>query len=424
MSEGNHQIQLINNNDNNGNYGIIQTNRLKKWILFLVLVLSGAMMIDFIVIEGVIFCNYQYSFSISLSIYGCIFFGILFMIMNKRINPFRTQGDGHLNIFEFKIAGISGLAWAVNYVFLLMANPYTPGFYQTIFNELNIVLVAVGSYIFLARKYYSFQIVSIFFILIGGLIPLGEGVVGGTRNDIIWYPLYMLGAGAIGVANIIAENAFQNLRDKQTGKHLISTLQFYFATNCWALIFTLAFWFIPSAAYKTNFNEHTTKGLSCILSFGVSQYCDEYNEYVVSCCDSIDDTGSCDTNIPWLGILGIWLSSTLSFIAVIAGAGLAKIDGSMYMTIGYTVGPIIAGITFTIKPILGVFYSSLSKWDIASFIVTFIGVCMFKFTMVDDRFQPPNFKKHNDKYQSRFDLRYMTIEKPDLILNDNDIDKW
>ena len=151
----------------------VESNNVRKWVLFVTLVLSNAAMVDFVVFEGVIYCNYQYSFSAILSFYGCIFFGILFMVFNKRWNPFRTQGEGHLNIFQFKVSGISGLAWAVNYVFLLMANPYTPGFYQTIFNELNIVLVAATSFIFLRRKYYTLQALAVICILIGGLIPLG-----------------------------------------------------------------------------------------------------------------------------------------------------------------------------------------------------------------------------------------------------------
>ena len=248
-------------------------------------------------------------------------------------------------------------------------------------------------------------------------------MAGGNQSDVLWYLLYMLGAVAIGAANVIAENAFQHLRDKQTGKHLISTLQFYFATNVWATFFVFAFWVIPAASYKEHFYDYSLKGMLCIISFGGSKYCDEYNPMVLSCCGN-DSMNSCDTNIPWLGILGIWLSSTFSFIAVIAGAGLAKIDGSMYMTIGYTAGPIVSGITFAIKPLVGVFYNPLNAWDIASFIVTFIGVILFKFTMVNDAFEPPNFVKYGARGQSRFDLRYLTIDDPNFELNPDDIDEW
>ena len=138
-------------------------NNLKKWFLFIMLLLICAPCVNFMVFEGIIYCKYQYSYSIVMPAYACIFYGISFMIMNRRINPFRTQGNGHLNVFQFRIGGVSGLAMGTNSVLITLSNPHTPGFYQTIFAQLNVVFVAITTFIFLRRKYYKVWISIIYF---------------------------------------------------------------------------------------------------------------------------------------------------------------------------------------------------------------------------------------------------------------------
>ena len=240
----------------------------------------------------------------------------------------------------------------------------------------------------------------------------------------MWYLLFMFAILALGVSNIIAENAFQNLKDRKTGKYLLSTLQYYFASSCWSLVFILAYWMIPSMEYGDKFTQYAFNGLQCFFSLGFSEYCAEDHPNVLICCDTLNENGSCDTNKPALGIASVWLQIVLWPFCLVFAAGLAKLDGSMYVTLGLTLAPIIAGITFAIEPIVGVFYHPLKPLDILSFIITFIGVAMFKYSMTNSKFEPNDFRKYSDKYRTRYDLRYLTIDKRDFELNDEDIDQW
>jgi len=278
----------------------------------------------------------------------------------------------------------------------------------------------------------------VFIVLIGGALLLGHGYTQNNK-DFGWYMIFLIGTLAIGCANVLCENALQHVyvysdiseaekMDEENGNqnvntgslhsqkgpkvYLISYLQLYFAANLWALLFTLAFFLVPLIAYNTNFHDYTVDGLACIFSFGESNTCNLHH----------DDHTGCNRNQKTLAMICIWLSSTFSFICMIAACYLERVEGAVYATLGYTLATAVATVCFMSKQLLTYrYYTSVNYLEITSMIITFVGVFLYKMTVITDRFKPKHFKEfiNEDWWDFRYDKKQKKIR-----LNLKEIDQY
>jgi len=148
-----------------------------------------------------------------------------------------------------KQAFATGLFWATNYVFLLLANPSVSGLYQVIFNELNLVLVFLVSLVFQGNRYTFFQIFALIALLVGGLIPLADDS-NSESNSTGWYLMYLLGAWSIGLANTVTENILRNVYSLNGKKKtfLVSVSQFLLLVNGYSIF--LCNWIVMGGLFS------------------------------------------------------------------------------------------------------------------------------------------------------------------------------
>lgn len=341
-------------------------------VLIVALLISNSGMLVFVVMEGVELSNYQYSFAFILSLSSAVayFFMGLFgkvkdKITNERqvsLNPFA----GLKRIYRFEIGGLLGLLWAMNYVFLLQANPFTSGVVQIIFNEMNIVVTMAGSTVLLGKRYHPLQIVAGFLLVGGGLIPLIKGSTSIIHSNIpfwVWYLIYLLGTIPIAVANVITEKIVKMTDDKERGpvnedapllpQPRIKTFkvrisQLFFVSNLWTCVFVLAFFWVPGLAVGDKMWTQFLEGNKCIITF-------------------------CNRGSYW-----VWVASLLSWIGTWCTASLTREDDVTIASIITTIAPFLSSIVMGVKKIFGIYYTPILWTDWLALGIMSIALILYK----------------------------------------------
>jgi len=243
-----------------------------------------------------------------------------------------------------------------------------------VFNELNIVVTIVGSWLLLSRKYKILQWIAGLVAVGGGLIPLFSSsdsvAISSNIPFFVWYILYIVGTVPIALANIFTENIVKvtlkpeelsqinsdevNLVDGETlplvpkPKFAIRISQLYFFSNIWSLFFVLVLFWVPGMAYTDNFWKYFTEGTVCIVTF-------------------------CNKGVLWL-----WLASLFSWIGTWCAASITREDDVTMATLIMTVAPFLTAAVFGLKPIFGGYYIPVHWTDWLSLGVIAIAVILYK----------------------------------------------
>jgi hypothetical protein len=399
-------------------------------------------MIVMVVISGYNICNYQYSFAFNLAVYGTLFYGTIFLLQHKFRNPFLALIDYKKYEISKKInkyAIYNSIAWSITNVFLLIANPKTPDIYQVVFNELTIVLVVMLSVYLNGHTYTIVEYFSIFILLIGGLLPIINASIQHS-NDKYWYIIYLIGAWTIGIANTITENVMKNLyiqrcnyvdieesstndmainqpvnestgcfrmntvyqknvphdvQEENQKQYLVSVSQFLFLTNFYSIFLVAGLCIVPYLSQGDKTYHYWKNGMICLWT-GI--------------CDPDDNTlCTSDIGLPFSqnyedGIKYTWMSSTFSFIGAYIAGVLQRKKDAVYVTVVYTMAPVLSVIIFSLHLLMGKYYIIPNNIKIMSSIITFIGASGYKIYNVLKEYRT-NVKEYGLKSVSWFKIK-------------------
>uniref|UniRef100_A0A7S4UD30 Uncharacterized protein n=1 Tax=Alexandrium monilatum TaxID=311494 RepID=A0A7S4UD30_9DINO len=218
------------------------------------ILLANSAMTVLVVLFGASFCKYSYLFSLTLSIYGAVFFYVLFVILDQRWNPLvplqdfqRREMFGVLH----RQGALTGVAWSVNYVLVTAANPFVPGLLLLVLHSSGMAFLVFLSVLLLENSYCLAQWGCIALVCAGRSLAMLDESVDDRRG--IWALVYGLGVWAVGVANLLTENVMRNVRrvcegDEETRQPLISVVQFLCVVKLYSIPATLALCWIPRAA--------------------------------------------------------------------------------------------------------------------------------------------------------------------------------
>lgn len=297
-------------------------------------------MIIFVVLSGIEFPNYQYAFSFLLALWSAIGYFVIHLILHRR-----EKMEFVKNLWN-RDAILIGAFWAVNYVFLLVSNPYTPGMVQVILNELNIIVVVVYSKVVHKKQYHIGQWISVIVMLAGGLIPIFQSQSTATASHLpswVWYIFFTFGTVPIALANVRTERILQDDTEKT-----ISVPLFYSVINVWTLVFVLGLFWFPGLAVGSEFWNQFIEGMKAIMSF--------------------NSRGSAWT----------WAAIIISFASNIFTALLSREEDATFATVVLALAPGIAGVLMGIKPIMSIYYQSTGWTTWVSMAIVMISVIMYK----------------------------------------------
>lgn len=330
------------------------------------LIVFNGIMIVLVVMYGKIFCKYSYAFSFSLPLYGTVFFYVCFVCKYRRLNvfaPVHLQMRPQVLKILHRQALLNGFVWSANYVCLLSANSFVPGLFQVVINESNLVVVFLMSMFLMGNRYHKSQWFCFVLVLVGGLMPLAGSQTG--EITIKWFLLYLLGAWAIGFANLITENVMRNLyvttgREAPNDKiSLIPETQFLTLTNFYGIFCVLALFWVPQLAQGGEWLGYFTRGMACL--------------WTGQC--NADDSKMCAShgheNDKMIGLLSMWLSSTFSFLSAGIAANIQRDRDVVYVTVALTLAPVLSMCLFMVQ--VSRFYDVPTNLELCANIVTFAG---------------------------------------------------
>lgn len=254
----------------------------------------------------------------------------------------------------------------MNYVFLLESNSYVSGLNQVVINESNLAVVFVLSSCFLGNRYHKGQWALFVVVAVGGLMPLAQAPVASTQNQPIWLALYMLGAWAIGIANIITENVMRNMYYKKLGdddkQYLVGASQFLCLTNVYSIFVVICLAGVPRTAQGPSWWRFFINGMLCL--------------WTGRCHD--EDSTTCPNQGNGLGIVAMWSAATLSFVCAYIAARIQRRHDAVFVTVAYALGPVVSMVLFMLKCVMGTYFSTPSSIEIWSNVVTLSGGILYK----------------------------------------------
>jgi len=167
-------------------------------------------------------------------------------------------------LIPFKVSGIIGICWGINYVCILVAGPYLPNAIQTIFAQSQLVVVYLVNFLIFKNKLFWYHHFIIGCIL---MINLATAWGGGFDSSspagfvILWSIIFMVNAFAAGFANNLLEALFvvsrKNLNNPYPLHGEFSIKDYILAINAvsgfWSLVAAIFLFFIPLLAYRTEF---------------------------------------------------------------------------------------------------------------------------------------------------------------------------
>lgn len=201
-------------------------------------------------------------------------------------------------LLNWRISGLIGACWAINYVCILVAGPYLPNAIQTIFSQGQLVIVYMVNYLVFKNKLSWYHHAIIGSIITFNLATAWSGGFSSSQSGIIlvvWCVIFMVNSLAAGLANNLLEALFECLEDSDplipssNGVKKEVTLiggynikDYIFAINAvagvWSLIAAIALFFIPLLAYRDNFVHQvfydwssffSVEGQICVLIMGL-----------------------------------------------------------------------------------------------------------------------------------------------------------
>jgi hypothetical protein len=322
----------------------------------------NAIMIVLVIFSGIEYPAYQYAFALWLCVVSGVGFTLAhFCAHGRSMSRAAALAQVRGNV---KVHAALGLAWAFNYVFLLVANPYVPGTVQVVFNELNVVVVVVVT-LGLNRTVYRTDphkvtydwvlLVCCVGVIGSGLLTLVNPTSTAAPTSIprwIWNVVYIVGSGAIAIANIISEKVFKASKGAASGDLSIGLC--FAMANVWCFLFCALFFVVPYLAVLDlgTFWSNTTTGLHDIITFA-----------------------------NWRGSLWSLLAAAISVPGSYFSVVICRDDpkGATFNSLVLAVAPGVSAIILNWKALIGeTYYQPITGADIASIVLVLAFVLAFK----------------------------------------------
>ena len=333
------------------------------------------------------FERYQYSFGFLLAPCTALVYYVVYSISN--LNPikiFTTWTLGY-NPYSPRVAAVPALAWALDYVFLTLANPYTPGILQVIFNQLNLPLVFLLSGFMVRdfRKCHWLEYVGVVVVTVGGVLPVffisvqGDETPSSDIYPVVWYTLYIVGSLAIGVSGVFAEFivTLKNQRDDDANvidsmervpfltdpqldyqesttqptapNYAFDIVQFMFVANLYAWPLVASFIWVARLAYgKDAYVSNFVEGLKVLFTQ------------------------------PLWGTLWIWVAIMMQITAKWFRPNLARTQNMAYATaIMSILAPAVVTVILAIPQLVGPYYVAVNWTTWMSFGIVILGMAVY-----------------------------------------------
>uniref|UniRef100_A0A7S4Q6F0 EamA domain-containing protein n=1 Tax=Alexandrium monilatum TaxID=311494 RepID=A0A7S4Q6F0_9DINO len=328
------------------------------------ILLANSAMTVLVVLFGASFCKYSYLFSLTLSIYGAVFFYVLFVILDQRWNPLvplqdfqRREMFGVLH----RQGALTGVAWSVNYVLVTAANPFVPGLLLLVLHSSGMAFLVFLSVLLLENSYCLAQWGCIALVCAGRSLAMLDESVDDRRG--IWALVYGLGVWAVGVANLLTENVMRNVRrvcegDEETRQPLISVVQFLCVVKLYSIPATLALCWIPRAARGPARARYRADGMKCLWT---------------GACAEADSASCAEPGSTVTGLVSMWIASTLSFVTVFLAAGVQRQRDAVYVGIAHALGPVLSMVVLIQRGLMGIYYRQPQRIQVLSNVITLGG---------------------------------------------------
>jgi len=90
------------------------------------------------------------------------------------------------------------------------------------------------------------------------------------------------------------------------------------------------------------------------------------------------DNASCDYHNNRDGILYTWGASTLNFVCTFLAGWMQRDRDVVYVTVAYTLAPVLTTIIFVVKPLMGDYYEAPSNLAVMATLITLIAGITYK----------------------------------------------
>jgi hypothetical protein len=181
---------------------LLSRSLIYKLVFLAILSISLCAMGSFIVLEGDSFPDQQFLIVLFYNLFFCLLFGLtLFFYYKLTIKEL-------IQCCSFHETSLIGLFWSMNYVFILIANPFIPNTIQTIMAQSQNALIAIIDYKYIGIKLSLLKWLLIFLNVLGNVI----GIVSATNTSsestsviVFWSLVFLLNALASGMASLASE---------------------------------------------------------------------------------------------------------------------------------------------------------------------------------------------------------------------------
>lgn len=261
-------------------------------------------------------------------------------------------------------SGIAGLSWSVNWIFLLMANPFVPSFIQTILNEANLPVVILASWFLLNERPDPIKCLGASIVIIGAVTSVWKTINDGV-GTFKWDLIYFVGTAGIALAASVSEYflKLQTADNHKEEKFAINIFWNLAWTNVWLTIINVLGLFFYSIPFLADMSV-----VSIWDGIHVATRCLSGGEGYKG-----DD---CTT-----GIWSFWGASICSIVGTWVQYEITLGDSAVYATILQSVSPLVAVIFFSFRFFMGKYYSPALVANMYIWIgmaVVLVGVLIYK----------------------------------------------
>jgi len=237
----------------------------KVGAFLIVLSLGFCSMGSFIVLEGDEFPKQQYIIILSYNLIFCLLFGLTLKLF------YGLTFAELIQCCSFHETSLIGLFWSMNYVFILLANPFIPNTAQVIMAQSQNVLIALIDYKYIGIQLSLFKWLLVMLNVVGNII----GIISTTNSSdysksviMFWSLVFLMNALASGMASLCSEVLLKlKKNDSEDGKSdLRRIIELNFGSNFYGFLFC----FMGAAlSYTANHDTATTWDFSIFGKTGI-----------------------------------------------------------------------------------------------------------------------------------------------------------
>lgn len=309
------------------------------------LFVSGSATICFVVMSGKEYPHYQYAFALCLAVFAVLLSFIVDLVTRGR-RAFHIPRS----IFRWNCAPLIGLYWAINTVFMSVANPHTPGLVQVILHEINPVVVTLVTFIFYKKQYTWFQWIAILLVISGNLFPVFdpnmEGAEPSPIRPEVWYLFYTIGILPIPLVILRTEAVLKDV-ERETDPY--SVPQLYAVSSLFTVLGVIIMcWFSIVTDGSSIFFGDLIEGLTKILTF--------------------HDVGA----------IWCWMVMILAVPTNLFTSYVMVQDDAIWATLILTFAPVVSSIVMGTKEIFGPYYSPVHWTTLVGLGLVLLAVILYR----------------------------------------------